>query len=279
MSSGLWLGLALGRAGRGRPRQADLRHRPAAAVLRALGRAAHRRVDRQAGQGHPAGGRRAAGRARRLRRRPHLPAPAPRRRARRGDRRQGRGAARGRPPGDRARDRRPRRPRADLLLRRVRDRHRRAGCWASTRSTSPTCRRPRTPPAACSPRAPRTSPTPTDDELRALLGGLGAPSYLAVMGYVEPSADFDAAVSELRQVDPRRDAVGDDVRLRAALPALDRPAAQGRPADRALPAAVHDSAPDVDIPDARLRLHAPQARAGDRRPRDAARARPARASA
>ena len=80
-------------------------------------------------------------------------------------------------------------------------------------------------------------PDATDDELRALLGGLGAPSYLAVMGYVEPSADFDAAVSELRQVDPRRHAVGDDVRLRAALPALDRPAAQGRPADRALPAA------------------------------------------
>ena len=55
-------GARVGRAGGRRPRQADLRHRPAAAVLRAVGRAAHRRVDRQAGQGDPARGRR-AGRA------------------------------------------------------------------------------------------------------------------------------------------------------------------------------------------------------------------------
>ena len=47
------------------PRQAHLRHRRAAAVLRPLGRAAHRGVDRQGGQGHPAGGRRAARGARR----------------------------------------------------------------------------------------------------------------------------------------------------------------------------------------------------------------------
>ena len=96
------------------------------------------------------------------------------------------------------------------------------------------------------------------------------------MGYVEPSADFDAAVSELRQVDPRRHEVGDDVRLRAALPALDRPAAQGRPADRSLPAARARLGARRRHPRGRLRLHAPQARAGDRRPRDAARARPAR---
>ena len=80
-------------------------------------------------------------------------------------------------------------------------------------------------------------PDATDDELRALLGGLGAPSYLAVMGYVEPSADFDAAVSELRQV--IRDATKSATTFGygPALPALDRPAAQGRAADRALPAA------------------------------------------
>jgi glucose-6-phosphate isomerase len=41
-------------------------------------------------------------------------------------------------------------------------------------------------------------PDATDDELRALLDGLGAPHYLAVMGYVQPSAEFDAAVTELR---------------------------------------------------------------------------------
>jgi len=37
-----------------------------------------------------------------------------------------------------------------------------------------------------------------DDELRALLGGIGPPSYVAIMAYVAPSADFDAATDELR---------------------------------------------------------------------------------
>ena len=80
VNSGLWLGLALGRARARRPRQADLRHRPAAADLRPLGRAAHRRVDRQGGQGHLPVADEPLGDAGRLRRRPHLPAPAPRRR-------------------------------------------------------------------------------------------------------------------------------------------------------------------------------------------------------
>jgi len=34
--------------------------------------------------------------------------------------------------------------------------------------------------------------------LRALLAGASPPSYVAIMGYVQPSAEFDAAVSELR---------------------------------------------------------------------------------
>ena len=85
-----------------------------------------------------------------LRRRPHLPVPAPRRRARRGDRRQGRGAARGRPPGDHAR-RSTARPTSGGSSSSPSSRSPSpAGCWGSTRSTSPTCRRPRTPPAACS---------------------------------------------------------------------------------------------------------------------------------
>src|SRR6185295_15122731 len=41
-------------------------------------------------------------------------------------------------------------------------------------------------------------PDADDDALRALLGGLGAPSYLAIMGYVAHSEDFDAAVTDLR---------------------------------------------------------------------------------
>ena len=144
--------------------------------LRPVGRAAHRRVDRQAGQGHPAGRRRAA------RRRPtstattapsctcatstsptRRPTPRSRRCARPATRSIVREIAR------------PDRPRADLLLRRVRDRRRRLG--AGDQPVRPAQRaggQGRHQPRA-RPRAPRTSPTPTDDELRALLGGLGAP--------------------------------------------------------------------------------------------------------
>ncbi len=37
-----------------------------------------------------------------------------------------------------------------------------------------------------------------DDGLKALLGGAGPPSYVAIMGYVAPSEAFDDAVAELR---------------------------------------------------------------------------------
>ena len=93
-------------------------------------------------------------------------------------------------------------------------------------------------------------PDATDDELRALLGGLGAPSYLAVMGYVQPSADFDAAVSELRQVirDATRSATtfGYGPRFLHSTGQLHK---GGPPTGRFLQL-VHDSAPDVDIPEA-----------------------------
>jgi transaldolase/glucose-6-phosphate isomerase len=93
-------------------------------------------------------------------------------------------------------------------------------------------------------------PDATDDELRSLLGGLGAPSYLAVMGYVEPSADFDAAVSELRQVvrDATKSATtfGYGPRFLHSTGQLHK---GGPPTGRFLQL-IHDSAPDVDIPDA-----------------------------
>jgi transaldolase / glucose-6-phosphate isomerase len=38
-----------------------------------------------------------------------------------------------------------------------------------------------------------------DAALRALLGGASPPSYVAIMGYVQSSAEFDAAVHELRE--------------------------------------------------------------------------------
>ena len=40
----------------------------------------------------------------------------------------------------------------------------------------------------------------TDDALHALLGTAGPPDYVAIMGYVAPSEDFDAEVAELRAV-------------------------------------------------------------------------------
>jgi len=39
-----------------------------------------------------------------------------------------------------------------------------------------------------------------DEELRALLGQAAPPHYVAIMGYVKPSAEFDSAVNELRAV-------------------------------------------------------------------------------
>src|SRR3954468_6056545 len=117
----------VGRARARRARQAHLRRPSAASALRPLGRAAHRRVDGQARQGHRPDRRRAARRAGHLRRRPHVPVPAPRRPARRRHRREGRRAREGRPPGHHPHDPRPDRPRAAVLLRRVRDRRGRLG--------------------------------------------------------------------------------------------------------------------------------------------------------
>jgi transaldolase/glucose-6-phosphate isomerase len=98
--------------------------------------------------------------------------------------------------------------------------------------------------------AAEDQPDATDDELRSLLGGLGAPSYLAVMGYVEPSGDFDAAVSELRQVirDATQSATtfGYGPRFLHSTGQLHK---GGPPTGRFLQL-VHDSGPDVDIPDA-----------------------------
>jgi transaldolase/glucose-6-phosphate isomerase len=91
-------------------------------------------------------------------------------------------------------------------------------------------------------------PDATDDELRALLDGLAAPHYFAVMGYVQPSDAFDAAVAELRA------AVRDATRAATTFgygPRFLHSTGQlhkgGPPTGRFL-ALVHDSDPDVDIP-------------------------------
>jgi transaldolase / glucose-6-phosphate isomerase len=93
-------------------------------------------------------------------------------------------------------------------------------------------------------------PDATDDELRALLDGLAPPHYLAIMGYVQPSEDFDAAVTDLRA------AVRDATRAATTFgygPRFLHSTGQlhkgGPPTGRFLQL-VHDSEPDLEIPDA-----------------------------
>ena len=76
-----------------------------------------------------------------------------------------------------------------------------------------------------------------DDELRALLADAAAAALRGDPGLPAAVRRARRGGRRAAQRDPRRHQGGDHVRLRPALPALDRPAAQGRPADRALPAA------------------------------------------
>src|SRR3954451_9612598 len=93
-------------------------------------------------------------------------------------------------------------------------------------------------------------PDADDGALRALLDGLGAPGYLAIMGYAEPSDDVDAAVSELRAAvrDAKRAATtfGYGPRFLHSTGQLHK---GGPPTGRFLQV-VHDSEPDVPIPEA-----------------------------
>ncbi len=120
-----------------------------------------------------------------------------------------------------------------------------AGALRSTPSTSPTCSRPRTRPSACSP----TTKAGTSCPRRRARDGSGAALAAArrelrrstsrSWPIVQPSAEFDAAARRAARGDPRgTHRATTHVRLRPALPALDRPVPQGRPEDRALPAAA-----------------------------------------
>jgi transaldolase/glucose-6-phosphate isomerase len=90
----------------------------------------------------------------------------------------------------------------------------------------------------------------TDDELRELLGDLGAPHYLAVMGYVQPSEELDAAETELRATvrDASKSATtfGYGPRFLHSTGQLHK----GGPAVGRFLQLIHDSEPDVPIPGA-----------------------------
>jgi transaldolase/glucose-6-phosphate isomerase len=93
-------------------------------------------------------------------------------------------------------------------------------------------------------------PDADDEALRALVSGLDAPGYLAIMGYLEPSEDVDAAVTELRAAvrDAKHAATtfGYGPRFLHSTGQLHK----GGPSAGRFLQLVHDSEPDVAIPEA-----------------------------
>jgi transaldolase/glucose-6-phosphate isomerase len=93
-------------------------------------------------------------------------------------------------------------------------------------------------------------PEAGDDELRALLAQAEPPHYVAIMGYVEPSEDFDAAVAELRTA--IRDATkatttfGYGPRFLHSTGQLHK----GGPPTGLFLQLVHDSPEDLEVPEA-----------------------------
>ena len=259
------------RARAGRARQADVRHRRVAAGPRAVARAARRRVHGQALDGHPAGRRGAAGRARRNTARiacsptcPTCARPTP------SSTRASRGwPMRGircctiptRGPGDLGRVFML----AELAVavagwgleinpfdqpnvQQAKDATKQVLAEYEAEHELPEPPRPTTPRCARCSRAPRRRRT-----WRSWATSSRRTSSTRAI------AELRAAIRARRQGD-------DDVRLRPALPALDRPVPQGRPAERALPAAAARRTAGRRDPGRRLHVHDAQERPGDRRP-------------
>ncbi len=89
-----------------------------------------------------------------------------------------------------------------------------------------------------------------DAALRALLGKLDAGKYLAVMGYLEPSEEFDSAIAELRTSvrDAKRVAttVGYGPRFLHSTGQLHK----GGPPNGVFLQLIHDDADDAEVPEA-----------------------------
>ena len=274
-NSGLWLGVVMGElALQGRDKLTFVVS-PADRELRPLGRAARGGVHRQAGQGHPAGG----GRAARRRRRPTATTAlfVYLRNADEPDEEldsEVRGARPRRPP-DASRSRCTARPTSAGSSSSPSSRPPwPAGCSASTRSTSPTSRRPRTTPPRCSRAA--TCPRWTRATSRELLKAAEPPHYVAILGFAAPSEEIDAAVAELRS------AIRDATKATTTFgygPRYLHSTGQfhkgGPPAGPVPASSCTTATEDVRDPGRRLRVRAPEERPGDRRPADAARPRPA----
>ena len=246
--------------------------------------AARGRVHRQAGHRHPAGRRGAAGRPERVRRGPRVRLPArPRPRPTPALDARVQALADAGHPADHDPHARARGPRAGVPAGRARRGASPAGASRSTPSTSPTCSRPRTRPSACCAdyearaRAARARRR-RRGALRALLLDVDSrPQYVAIMAYCEPSREFDDAAARAARRDPRGDR-GPRPRSATARASCTRPASSTRAArktGRFLQLRPRRPRGRRD-PGRAVHLHHAQERAGDRRPADAARARPAR---
>ena len=152
-NSGLWLGIALGELARnGRDKLTFVVDEPLS-VVRPLGRAARRRVDRQARPRHPADRRRAAGAIRTPTGRTACSCTS--RSATRTTRRKVAALRKAGPPDDHRPRRRARPTSGGCSSTPSSPPRSPAGCWSSTRSTSRTCRRPRTTRPRRSPEGPQ----------------------------------------------------------------------------------------------------------------------------
>ena len=114
------------------------------------------------------------------------------------------------------------------------------------------------------------------DGAEAVLTLLRPGDYFALLAYLGPDPALAAALQTLRR-EVRDRARGDDVRLRSALPALDRSAAQRRTEQRRLRAHLRDAWRGYRrFPVSRSRFAHARAGTGDRRFRIARRGRPPR---
>jgi len=91
-------------------------------------------------------------------------------------------------------------------------------------------------------------PDADDDALRALVGDAGPPHYLALLGYVQPSAGFDRAVAELRAT--LRDATKTTTTFGYGPRYLHSTGQfhKGGPKVGRFLELVHDSEPDAEVP-------------------------------
>ncbi|HEY8866622.1 MAG TPA: bifunctional transaldolase/phosoglucose isomerase [Solirubrobacteraceae bacterium] len=89
-----------------------------------------------------------------------------------------------------------------------------------------------------------------DDELRALLAGKGAPHYVAIMGYVQPSPRFDQAVAKLRAAIRERTGATTTFGYGPRFLHSTGQFHKGGPATGLFLQLVHDGDEDVEIPGA-----------------------------